>query len=263
MQIIYPSDDFNNKIIDESYLEESILAKANGFNIGILDITKFKEDYSGLSKVDKNELSIWRGWMFKDYQYKKLEEQCNLLISTEEYISSHYIVNWYDKVSQYTPKSIFIKEGDEININENRYFVKDYVKSNTGKLGSIANNLKEVMEIIKELKKYRGDIEGGICLRDVVDLKEETEQRLFVVNGKVFSNDNIYPDYINDVVSILNPKKFYSLDIVDTKENKNIIIEIGDAQVSDIKKWNLNNFIKVLLAVKNIDYKNIKTNKIR
>jgi hypothetical protein len=36
-------------------------------------------------------------------------------------------------------------------------------------------------------QKFRGTIEGGICVRKVEDFIPETERRYFVINGRCFA----------------------------------------------------------------------------
>ena len=71
---------------------------------------------------------------------------------------------------------------------EDGYFVKDYVKSNSGSAGSIAKSPEDIPKILEELKKYRGYIEGGVALRRVASYKEDSERRYFVGNQRVFTS---------------------------------------------------------------------------
>jgi hypothetical protein len=97
---------------------------------------------------------------------------------------------------------------------------------------------------------YHGFIEGGIVLREVIDLIPNTEVRFFVVDTMIFSlkKDDKKYRFAQEVCTKLKHKnlKFYSLDIATTAENKEIVIEIGDGQVSDHVGWNINDFIQVL-----------------
>ncbi len=68
--------------------------------------------------------------------------------------------------------------------------------------------------------------------------------------GKIFApiiDDNKYC-LVHQVVNKLDHKNldFYSVDIATKRNGNDIVIEIGDGQVSDYVGWSLQNFIKVL-----------------
>lgn len=69
----------------------------------------------------------------------------------------------------------------------------------------------------------------------------------FVLNGKAYSNNDIIQEGIflcaEKIKSI-----FFSVDIsLDLQTGKNIIVEIGDGQVSGLKQWSIQNFCSMFL----------------
>jgi len=71
------------------------------------------------------------------------------------------------------------------------YFVKDYVKSSSTGAGSLVQTPEEIARVVSQLKKYRGEVEGGVCVRRREDYVPGSERRYFVAGGRAcsFSGD--------------------------------------------------------------------------
>lgn len=238
--IIYPADYFNLKKVDEMFTEEAENFQTNGINVYV---------WNGKEIPSGNYL--YRGWMLTEDEYKDLElfmekNNSKLLVSLDEYLGAHYLKNWYEKLKDLTPETLFT---DLNTINEtlnksdwDKFFVKDYVKSLTTSNGSIANSKEDVLKIINEIDKKKG-IVGGISLRKVEDFINDSEIRYFCFNGKVLSPFGEVPDIVNEVSKRID-LPFYSIDVIQDKKGKEWIIEIGDGQVSDLKlPWKIENFV--------------------
>jgi hypothetical protein len=92
--------------------------------------------------------------------------------------------------------------------------------------------------VVAELKSYRGDIEGGVCVRRVEDFLPETERRYFVIAGRPFSPDG--GGEVPDIVSVCAarvPSPFFSVDVVRRRDGVLRVVEVGDGQVSDLVGW--------------------------
>ena len=256
MQIIYPSDYFSSNNPDENYEDEFHYARQYGLNCILLSSQHLLENrfkFSG--NFAANEPVIWRGWMLKQEEYQALynavsSHSASMLISADNYISCHHITGWYELCRNHTPESIFLKESDDFaevtsQLKWPAYFVKDYVKSLTTSRGSIAKDAEEIQEILTNIKQYRGEIEGGVVLRKVEDFKAETERRYFSLSGEIYSSDDIVPEIVQKIAkNIQSP--FFSIDMVETTASDLRLIEIGDGQVSDIKQWDAQKFIKMI-----------------
>ena len=94
------------------------------------------------------------------------------------------------------------------------------------------------------MKKYRGTIEGGLCIRRVEDFLVETEQRYFVLRGKphCFSPTDKIPDIVFECAKRID-SQFFSVDVIHRADGKLRIVEIGDGQVSDLVGWSVQRFI--------------------
>jgi ATP-grasp domain, R2K clade family 3 len=124
------------------------------------------------------------------------------------------------------------------------FFIKDYVKSLKTSIGSRIDDPAAIGSVIAEMEKFRGQIEGGICVRRIEDFKIETEQRYFVLHGKAFAAepDAKIPAIVQECAKrILSP--FFSVDAVERSDGVQRIVEIDDGQVSDLVGWTAERFV--------------------
>ncbi|KHN93354.1 hypothetical protein BSK71_09735 [Pectobacterium actinidiae] len=257
MNIIYPSDYFDDSKVDEIFEAEYHSAQESGLSCLLLSTqhaSSGKYRFSG--KFESGMPVIWRGWMLKYDEYKKLsnavtQNSSNMLVSLEDYISSHHITGWYNSCEKYTPETVFLKEDDDIDqitcqLKWPAYFVKDYVKSLTTSRGSIATNAEEIREIIASIKQFRGDIEGGISLRKVEEIIKTSERRYFSFRNNVYSSDGILPERVIEIAQHIR-SPFFSIDMAENTSGELRLIEIGDGQVSDTKEWNVDKFVQIFI----------------
>lgn len=254
---LYPCDPFENQKVDSMFQAEYDVMK-NLFNVQLINVDNL--DSAKNYKLLRNNC-IYRGWMLTENQYKKLELGCNglLIVSTKDYLSSHYLSNWYEELKELTPKTIITSEDNAIkdfeNSGWNTAFIKDYVKSlKTGK-GSIIDSSEDIARAIKDMYHYRGYIEGGIILRETHKFKTDSEKRFFVINGNVFSPTEMISsqevELVKKVMQRQSNKFFFSIDIVEDIHGKSWLVEIGDGQVSDYVGWEVENFAKIFLCLEN------------
>jgi hypothetical protein len=96
------------------------------------------------------------------------------------------------------------------------------------------------------MEKYRGVIEGGVCVRQIEEFSPDTEKRYFVVFGKAFASDP--EEEIPELVQNCGKKihsNFFSVDIITRNDGVQRIVEIGDGQVSDIVGWSPARFAEI------------------
>src|SRR5439155_1447025 len=109
------------------------------------------------------------------------------------------------------------------------FFVKDYVKSLKTSVGSLIREPSMVEQVVAELRTFRGEIEGGICVRRVEDFLSESERRYFVLGGRPFGADR--SDEVPDAVVTCAdriPSKFFSVDVARRRDGTMRVVEIGD-----------------------------------
>jgi hypothetical protein len=96
------------------------------------------------------------------------------------------------------------------------------------------------------MRKYRGEIEGGICVRKVEDFVQESERRYFVLNGVAYAADSDHPTLaIVQECADRIPAKFFSVDVVQRADGVWRLVEIGDGQVSDLVGWPPEKFAEI------------------
>lgn len=255
MRLVYPSDDFNHKQPDEVYREEYLAAQAAGLSCSLYSVEEFESGQLTLRPAPlQDEEIVYRGWMLTPAAYTEL---CRLIqaqggqpiTSTDQYRACHYLPEWYPLCKAFTPETLFCdKTSDFYSIlsgcDWGKYFVKDYVKSLTTQRGSVAETIAEIPEIIQMLEKFKGQVEGGICIRRFENLLAETEERYFVFKGQIFSRNGDVPNIVAAISTRIH-SPFYAIDMIANTEGELRLIEIGDGQVSDYKKWQPDQFVKI------------------
>ena len=103
-----------------------------------------------------------------------------------------------------------------------------------------------ITEVLAEMQKYRGEIEGGICVRRVEDLLPETERRYFVLQGIPHSPEPSVeiPEVVCRCAERI-PSKFFSVDAATRSDGVLRVVEIGDGQVSDLTGWSAERFAEM------------------
>nr|WP_242027023.1 ATP-grasp domain-containing protein [Leptolyngbya sp. FACHB-17] len=249
-----PSDYFNTKKVDETFLDQVACLRSVGFETSAISLDALA---SGTSKVSplpgSEEKLIYRGWMITPDDYLRLTNAvknagADVLISHAEYLATHYLPNWYPLIRDLTPETRFFSINDDLEsaltgLGWDNFFIKDYVKSLKTSIGSIINEPSAIRTVVAEMQKFRGSIEGGLCVRQVEDFIAETEKRYFVVYGKPFAalpNEEI-PGIVKECAKRIN-SPFFSVDVVERRDGCKRIVEIGDGQVSDLVGWTAERF---------------------
>jgi hypothetical protein len=104
--------------------------------------------------------------------------------------------------------------------------------------GSIVREPDEAPAMIAEMLEYRGEIEGGVCVRRVEDFLPASEQRYFVLHGEGYaaSEGAPIPDIVRKCAERI-PSKFFSVDLARRRDGALRVVEVGDGQVSDLVGW--------------------------
>nr|WP_242039612.1 ATP-grasp domain-containing protein [Anabaena sphaerica] len=172
----------------------------------------------------------------------------SVLTSQAKYLATHYLPNWYPLITDLTPETKFYAVNDDLEselnrLGWNKFFIKDYVKSLKTSVGSIINQPSEIKTVVAQMKKFRGTIEGGICVRRLEDFVPETERRYFVLFGKPFAPlpDEEIPEIVFECAKRIK-SQFFSVDVIERRDGTKRIVEIGDGQVSDIVGWTAERF---------------------
>jgi hypothetical protein len=98
------------------------------------------------------------------------------------------------------------------------------------------------------MQQYRGQIEGGVCLRKFEEFQPGSEKRYFVINKKFYGQDEAFDTRAMDILIRVArdiPSPFFSVDIAQHKDGRFRIVEIGDGQVSDLVGWTPERFAEI------------------
>jgi hypothetical protein len=248
-RFLFPSDYFQPKQLDAAYAPQLDCLKAIGYPASVICLENLGMGSAQIyPKPAPDETLIYRGWMLASSDYSSLLTAVNLAgaqmwISQAECLATHYLPNWYPLISDLTPETHCFDADDDLEreltaLGWSSFFVKDYVKSLKTAGGSIIHQPSEISGLIAQMHKFRGTIEGGICVRRVEDFLSETERRYFVVNGYIFAAtlDLEIPEIVKACASRIN-SKFFSVDAIECRDGCRRIVEIGDGQVSGLVGW--------------------------
>ncbi len=264
MIFLFPGDYFNYKKVDDMYLDEMTSLQQAGFTTATISIESLSSPIPKVSEIlsPKTEV-IYRGWMLTPSDYQLLVREIERLgttayISVANYLATHYLPNWYHSIADLTPETKFYPCDDRLESELNilgweKFFIKDYVKSLKTSLGAIIDRPSEIGAVIAEMEKFRGTIEGGICVRRVEYFIPESERRYLVINGKPFAaneTENI-PKIVEKCANRIE-SKFFSIDIIDRRDGVQRVVEIGDGQVSGLVGWSTARFAQIWITTAKI-----------
>jgi hypothetical protein len=244
---IFPAHPLDGRRPDDIFGEQFEAMRSRGFTVSLITDDVI-QDGARLRGIVAGSRVVYRGWMISPDEYERMvaaieAAHATAFISKEEYLAAHYLPNWYPLISEFTPETrIYPIDADmecELRtLKWGSYFVKDYVKSLKTSVGSLVREPSEIVTVLKEMANYRGEIEGGICIRQVEDFLPETEKRFFVVNSRPCPPVPAEP--VPEVVRVCAgrvPSKFFSIDVIRRRDGELRVVEIGDGQVSDLVGW--------------------------
>ncbi len=173
------------------------------------------------------------------------------VISPANYVATHYLPNWYSALAEFTPETKFYTLDDDLEseltkLGWDRFFIKDYVKSLKTSVGAIVSKPAEIQTVITQMQKFRGSIEGGICVRRVEDFIPATDRRYFIINGRSFAADRStsIPAIVTECARRID-SKFFSIDLIERRDGTLRVVEIGDGQVSGLVGWTTERFAEI------------------
>ena len=262
--ILFPSDYFDGKKVDEELIGEYNGAKATGlFDTVIFNYDSwFNHDRLVLSKTPENKRrAVYRGWMMNPEKYEVLyktllENNIELITSPENYRLMHIFPNVYKYFEEDTAKMEIFPLHEHIDVEYlksifDRFIIKDYVKSVKGtefpKFFDDTVTQEQFDQWMDVFYKYRGDLlTGGICVKEFLDLKfyndKTNEYRVFYAGHDVISvcrnsgqdNDTSeLPKELIDKYKNLN-SIYYTVDFAELENGNWKVLEAGDGSVSGL-----------------------------
>ncbi|MCE4057248.1 ATP-grasp domain-containing protein [Pseudomonas sp. Au-Pse12] len=260
MHLLYPSDPFDPKRPDEQYLDEYQAVLAAGLSASLFCFEDFESGrFRPRPAIAPATPVLYRGWMLTPEGYGSLVEQLQQLgavafTSVAAYQHCHHLPQWYPQLARYTCETRVLDADADFtqalaDLDWPGYFIKDYVKSlNTGS-GSLVDCAEDIAPLIERMRQYRGQVEGGICVRRREEYLEDTERRYFVLNGQAYGASAEVPALVHECAALID-SRFFSVDVVLRADGVLRLVEVGDGQVSDRKEWSAQQFAAMLGAAR-------------
>jgi hypothetical protein len=256
MHLVYPSHPLKTAQPDEQFVEEVMAIRDARFGASFFSLDNFQNrEFRIIPSIPGDESVLYRGWMLAGPEYKALESElarsgASFLVSSDAYLANHHLPNWYPHIKDLTPETRIYPADCDLEaelraLNWPGFFIKDYVKSLKTSVGSRIFKPEQVSVVISEMRRFRGTIEGGFCVRRVEEFLPQTERRYFVIDGNPYAENGAVPDIVIECAKRLTGR-FYSVDVVQRMDGKDRIVEIGDGQVSDLVGWTPSRFAAIL-----------------
>ncbi|MEU4599891.1 ATP-grasp domain-containing protein [Nocardia sp. NPDC023988] len=272
--LLFCCDPLNPRKVDDHFAEQAESARAAGAPVTLLDHDALLtgDVDAAVRRVARDSGELWyRGWMIPTQRYRELAQAfssrgCSLAVSPDQYASTHELPGWYPSFEELTPRSVWSATGpgeipDEsalaqlvAPLRDGAGIVKDYVKSRKHEWDTAcfipdlrdSENLRRVVEKFVELQ---GEfLAGGLVVREFEDFSDTagspaSEARVWWLDGEPIligpHPDNpaihVEPDLtaIAPTVSRFG-RRFITTDVARRIDGVWRVIEVGDAQVSDL-----------------------------
>jgi len=260
MRLLYPDDPLDQRVPDTLFREEFEVARARGLPVSIFSFEEFERGrFSPKPRPISGEAILYRGWMLNLGGYDRLtqaiaELSARMIVSPAAYRAAHHLPAWYPLVSEFTAETRVLETDADLvaamqGMDWPGYFVKDYVKSLSSGGGSLVQTPEDIARVVAGIKKYRGEVEGGVCVRRKEEYVAGSERRYFVAAGGAFSSADDVPAVVAAcALRVASP--FFSIDTALRKDGVTRVIEIGDGQVSDRKEWPAEKLVDVLERIR-------------
>lgn len=158
LRVLYPEHPLNAKAADEPYQPEYLSLQEKGIACSLFDFDGLVGGYGEFRPrppIKPKEAVLYRGWMMTPAKYQDLIRSIENLgaepiTSVADYTRCHHLPGWYSTCAELTAETHFLDPDDDdvpaaaAKLGWDRFFVKDFVKSNTGDKGSIARTPAEI-----------------------------------------------------------------------------------------------------------------------
>ncbi|GAQ20631.1 hypothetical protein DEIGR_100658 [Deinococcus grandis] len=252
MRVVFPADYFQVRRPNEAFAEQAAAFAGLGWGVSSF---AFDGDRGFRPALMPGETVLYRGWMLDEVGYRAFVDAveaagARVLTSPEAYLAAHHVPRWVPLLADVTPETVCFTDLDGLPgslaaLGWDGFFVKDFVKSLKTGAGSRIMRPDQIGELLERMAHFRGQVEGGVCVRRVEDLDPASEVRFFVRAGRAFSADGApVPELVREVAGrIASP--FFSVDIARRADGVQRVVEVGDGQVSDLVGWTPAGFMTV------------------
>lgn len=252
---LIPASPLSLREPDELCQEQVRAFKGKGFGVSLFSFEEFQMgSFKIFGPIPSGATVVYRGWMVSASEYQTLTELIAAkggvpLTDPKAYLACHHLPNWYPLIAEFTAETkIFPRDADlpaELSkLSWGKYFIKDYVKSLKTSVGSIISSPEQAQTVIAEMERFRGSIEGGLCVRRFEEYEPDSETRYFVYRGVPHAPKGDIPELVRQCATRI-PSPFFSVDVIKRSDGQLRIVEVGDGQVSDVVGWDVDSFAKI------------------
>ena len=122
MQILFPSDYFNEDKPDEMYSDQESEFKKKGYQTAAINIDEIKPNSKLIPPPTEECVILYRGWMMDIKEYQTLNSaiskyKCTPFTTLEEYKLTHHLPNWYELIKELTPETVVFSVDDDLSRN--------------------------------------------------------------------------------------------------------------------------------------------------
>jgi hypothetical protein len=114
MKFIYPQSILTPRLPDEMFVDEANAFSGAGYSISLLDSERLLTASAKIKPpLDTGDVAIYRGWMLSPTEYDNFVRSVTAtgaipFTSTEKYLATHYLPNWYGLISDLTPETVVL-----------------------------------------------------------------------------------------------------------------------------------------------------------
>ena len=252
MHVVFPADYFNPRQPDETFAAQAEAFAGRGWSVSTCALDG---DQVFRPALMPGETVLYRGWMLDGAGYRAFVDAVQgagawVMTSPEAYLATHHLPRWAPLLADVTPETVCFTDLSDLSpqleqLGWDGFFVKDFVKSLKTGAGSVITRSDQIGELLERMAHFRGQIEGGVCVRRVEDLDPASEARFFVRAGQAFSADGAGVPELVRLVAGRIPSPFFSVDIARRADGVWRVVEVGDGQVSDLVGWTPEQFMTV------------------
>jgi hypothetical protein len=257
MRLLFPQSPLSSRQPDELVVEQFRAFRKAGHPVALFSFEKLQQMDFVISSPPGPSPVLYRGWMLKPAEYKLMHDTIGksggaMFTNTGQYLAAHHLPNWYPLIPEYTPETV-VMAADKITpetiaqLGWSGFFIKDFVKSLKTSHGSVITDLSLLQVVMREMHHFRGEIEGGICLRRLEQFETDTETRYFVIRGVAYAHSAgvEIPKLVSEVAKRI-PCPFFSIDIAKRTDGVWRVVELGDEQVTDlVNGWSADRFVEI------------------
>ena len=251
--ICFPSDPVNTRKVDEAYESDAKAFARLGCAIAVWNMDEPDSNIKVIQGAPQENIPIiWRGWMLDSNKYHQWSDKAHhqnyvVAVSMDQYHEHHRVDKWSKKLQRFTTQTWLLPavnwEGLIDDLNVFPCHVKDFVKSaNAHDLPRPCHSGYDILEHVEAIKKQRGALEGGLALRQHIFVDDSfPETRTWVINNAVYIPPAVdTPElraWCETLLATQEPSVPFTMDIVKNTAGQYLVMDCGDAGVSDWKEW--------------------------